>query len=721
MRRSLLALVASLCFTQACGGQQMIVANPNPIITQILASAAPSTIVVGQQAILAAVDEDANNVVYNQIGNSGCIWISDAPSVFTIAPGTNVAVGASLGTGPAECDFGGLVGFVTITVVGSPQFQNPPINCASPCALTPPGVNGSPYSYTFAAVGGVPPYTTDCNGSCAGLLPAGLSLNSSTGVLSGTPTVNGTTTWPARICDSGSNCTPPLNVSLTVSGSSCGPPNYSCSSTSTGQYTGYPTPLSPIFTSESPINATNVDATLNPSFNCYTVLATTGVGDVTDSGGDNDVDWSALDSYLALKLQGGVNVLYNFTTVASTANCPNGAVQLVNVPSYLTSLYCKTGTSCSETNLAAGHPNTTQNTGAYGFSRKTDTTFYFMHSYSQLWQMTLTSNNAITTQLLFDFGAVGNCPEITNATGPAKSGSILGIAGSAAAGDIAFATLLSFTGGQDTAIQGFIYRPGVGCKTINAFTGNWYAFCNNGNCQNATPAGTETLCNNANNPAGHGLHNAQISLDGNWLRISNANPFIHNTGSSTICTSSPAEFYITWGVSPTNGGTVFVTNGATNADNGHPSDGYTHIVQTNNPSPNIRLISNPLSYTQFYQFPAGMPGSIHGAWSHSAADDVSGSANVWWIVTANHPVGNGLSDTVPTKFTNEVFGLFPNAVYPPGGTPIRGGHTFTDQSCTSFGGLNAISDISQSGKFIFFGTSMLGQWGGCGAVIQMLQ
>ena len=48
----------------------------------------------------------------------------------------------------------------------------------------PNGTVGTAYSYTLTAVGGKPPYTFLI---ASGSLPAGLSLNSSTGVISGTP------------------------------------------------------------------------------------------------------------------------------------------------------------------------------------------------------------------------------------------------------------------------------------------------------------------------------------------------------------------------------------------------------------------------------------------------------------------------------------------------------------------------------------------------------
>jgi hypothetical protein len=53
------------------------------------------------------------------------------------------------------------------------------INCGSPPAATP----GTPYSHTIPASGGTPPYTF----SLTGTLPPGLSFNTTTGVISGTP------------------------------------------------------------------------------------------------------------------------------------------------------------------------------------------------------------------------------------------------------------------------------------------------------------------------------------------------------------------------------------------------------------------------------------------------------------------------------------------------------------------------------------------------------
>lgn len=60
----------------------------------------------------------------------------------------------------------------------------------------PQGQNGSAYSFTLTATGGTAPYTFAISA-----LPAGLSLNTSTGVISGTPSAVGSTAYTATVTD----------------------------------------------------------------------------------------------------------------------------------------------------------------------------------------------------------------------------------------------------------------------------------------------------------------------------------------------------------------------------------------------------------------------------------------------------------------------------------------------------------------------------------------
>src|SRR6476646_9269743 len=61
------------------------------------------------------------------------------------------------------------------------------------------GVVGNVYTSTLAATGGTAPFTWTVTG---GLLPAGLTLDQSTGVVSGNPTVDGNSTVVFTVTDS---------------------------------------------------------------------------------------------------------------------------------------------------------------------------------------------------------------------------------------------------------------------------------------------------------------------------------------------------------------------------------------------------------------------------------------------------------------------------------------------------------------------------------------
>jgi hypothetical protein len=73
---------------------------------------------------------------------------------------------------------------------------------------------GVPYSSSFAASGGTPPYTAYA--IISGSLPTGLSLNTSTGLVSGTPSAAGIFSYTGQVTDSASN-TAQTSCTITVS------------------------------------------------------------------------------------------------------------------------------------------------------------------------------------------------------------------------------------------------------------------------------------------------------------------------------------------------------------------------------------------------------------------------------------------------------------------------------------------------------------------------
>ncbi len=86
----------------------------------------------------------------------------------------------------------------------------------APLTVTTPslvgGAVGSVYNQTLHASGGIPPYTWSIS---AGTLPSGLTLNASTGVISGTPTATGTSTFTVKVTDSVAT-TATASLSITI-------------------------------------------------------------------------------------------------------------------------------------------------------------------------------------------------------------------------------------------------------------------------------------------------------------------------------------------------------------------------------------------------------------------------------------------------------------------------------------------------------------------------
>jgi len=88
----------------------------------------------------------------------------------------------------------------------------PPTPLDADCNNPPSGIVGIPYTHTFDASGGTPPYTFSIS---SGSLPPGLSLDDSTGIVSGTPTTAGNYPFALTVTDSASG-TVTVNCSITI-------------------------------------------------------------------------------------------------------------------------------------------------------------------------------------------------------------------------------------------------------------------------------------------------------------------------------------------------------------------------------------------------------------------------------------------------------------------------------------------------------------------------
>jgi subtilisin family serine protease len=132
------------------------------------------------------------------------------PAGLSLASSTGVISGTPTGTGTSNFT-------VLVTDANSATgSQALSLTVTGPLTVTttslPGGTQNTAYSTTLAATGGSSPYTWSI---ASGTLPAGLTLASSTGVISGTPTGTGTTNLTAQVTDANSlTATQALNLTV---------------------------------------------------------------------------------------------------------------------------------------------------------------------------------------------------------------------------------------------------------------------------------------------------------------------------------------------------------------------------------------------------------------------------------------------------------------------------------------------------------------------------
>ena len=179
-------------------------------------------VIVGPSITTTTLPSGEVGVAYNQtLAVSG----GKAPYTWSVAsgslpPGLSLSSGGAISGTPTTAT-GSPFSF-SVTVKDSTGSTSPaqPLSIAIIAGVTittsslPNGTVGVAYSQALAASGGTAPYSNWTVSS--GSLPAGLSLNSSTGSISGTPTTAGSPSFSVTVKDSVGNTSPAKALSITI-------------------------------------------------------------------------------------------------------------------------------------------------------------------------------------------------------------------------------------------------------------------------------------------------------------------------------------------------------------------------------------------------------------------------------------------------------------------------------------------------------------------------
>jgi hypothetical protein len=147
--------------------------------------------------------------VSNDVNGAGVTWTLSGTGCTGAACGalSNSSTTSVTYTAPATVATAFTV-TLTVTSVASPTLTtvitltipaNPSITTTAGALAG--GIVGTPYSVALAGAGGITPFTWSIT---QGALPAGLALNATTGVLTGTPTAPGSASFTVTLTDSGS-------------------------------------------------------------------------------------------------------------------------------------------------------------------------------------------------------------------------------------------------------------------------------------------------------------------------------------------------------------------------------------------------------------------------------------------------------------------------------------------------------------------------------------
>jgi hypothetical protein len=296
----------------------------------------------------------------------------------------------------------------TCSIVVSPATATLTLSCPSSTATL-----NAAYSSALVAGGGVPAYTYSIS---SGSLPTGLTLNTSTGAITGTPTASGPFAFTAKVVDStGANTTASCSIDVSV------PLSISCASSSAQVGLAYSSALTaaggvPAYTYSISTGSLPPGLTLNTSTGAITGTPTTGgtynyTGKVVDSTGASATAACSINpitvgsclpsSSLGILAQGKTVTSYVPNGAWDTANTGIQVVPIepVGTPASITTP--NTPNSCSSNSATGQTVCTANNTDVYLITGTTLNT-------------TLTSG--ANTEAGFSGGFCENCGVAINST-----------------------------------------------------------------------------------------------------------------------------------------------------------------------------------------------------------------------------------------------------------------------------------------------------------------
>jgi hypothetical protein len=154
-------------------------------------------------------------VTLNATASSGLpvTYVSNTTGVCTVAVNTNMATLLSAGTCSITASQNGNFAYFAATPVTQTFMVIPPTVTS---AVLPGDAVGAAYSVTLSASGGTPPYQNWTVSS--GALPGGLTLNSSTGAITGTPTTTSGSPFgfSVTVTDNAGDVSAPQSFSIAI-------------------------------------------------------------------------------------------------------------------------------------------------------------------------------------------------------------------------------------------------------------------------------------------------------------------------------------------------------------------------------------------------------------------------------------------------------------------------------------------------------------------------